>query len=355
MPHWVTTRFDDSMIDPAHAFGSVRLPDRPEVEFVSTPVWHCRYCAMKFDTATRCRQHEQTLHKTSSVPFMRVAGRVLNSAPERFLRPIARENIEIFNTENIALNGQAVTKEQLLDAITSRISSRLCIGLSNEAVESNYQIDLEFMNENALHQIDLAFIQNDWNQPLDRAIDRFEELTAAYNDAAQYREALVKYLVALKLKNAGNPTQLTHFNDKFDSAYATLSQVHRPLAVAILQVIRFNQNHLTTKDTFRIPATFYPMVQFFYGEAHESESPELSGREFTLPIDQTSKELLKLFSTWPQLTTEELMEKRALLPWLRTEHDKRKYDYLVFRKALAEQKFQISNCYKRQFPTSRFN
>lgn len=253
-------------------------------------VFTCPFCIATFNEPEQLREHLDATH-TGQRPFMAVAGRELNSN-EVIRSTINPESIELFNTSEISfsidnLNYNTVSSDQLCKMLADMRHERLWLRLQHKfqpiaqfqpangarqvwrgaaasvaamqhasnnrkgstpaPIQTDYDLSFRIYEDAVLEKVDELFVDilGHEHVRMDN-VTEFIRKTQPYA-AAEYRDALAQYVIAVLVKDADPETgvQATtlDYRAQFNGAMRILQQFTRPLAVLVTALIRFSSNN----------------------------------------------------------------------------------------------------------------
>lgn len=341
---WCTYKPDFSHIDPAHAFGSVRLPDTKLESKINTERFSCHYCELMFETANERRAHEQLVHSSKPQPMLLIDGKPIGRTRFKSFLPFTRSQIKLLNYRNILINSQLVSSNTLYELFSKPENDVYKIELEQDNNRQKFEIEFEIMKASDIIGVEAAFQRLCERGSDDQLIDSFRREASEFKTAFSYLGAIYDYLLGVKIKDGRSLIyEPQEFITKFEKADSVLRRINRPLAATIHAIIKLNINNFDAISNTYIPKDVYELMRFFKGGKFVEINNFVPVPSCEIPIDKATNWIL---TTLPlkflQMNLSSLFElKNENSQLLKHSADRDKFLYFVYRKALYEQKLDV--------------
>jgi hypothetical protein len=332
--------------DDREAFLSATDPVTPTGD--PREVYFCPFCASSFDDHQGLQTHI-TAHHHVERPALLVAGE--EPPPKAILRRrILGRDVLLTNTTaaSIAINGgqaRLVTPSDVPRVLAEQHFSEVWLRLSNACqpqttpVSTEYAVAFRVADASQLSAVEVAFETVIVSGTLSRhSIRAFVEDPRCQGVTADYAEGLSAYALGVLVKERPEAEDLTTvfstYRDRFGAAFSILSEIDRPLARLICDIISFATNDFS-KTSLRSGYWELDVANVFLKQVGQAELPKAPATERSrtpiCPIDHGTDQILALVShlarqtRWSPILDDEC-RKTAMLATL---------DALDINKALA--------------------
>lgn len=233
-----------------------------DVEIIAPIRIDCPMCAESFESASELLSHTR-LHHPLGLPLLLLGGAVATT--EVVIRnplppaAVCVENCSLIELSHEGRAFEVVTPETLSRVLVEKEDGWINLRLRNErdldqtAAAAEHRISFLIGDPTTLLAIEARFIESMQRQPISVAAaksfwDDCGELTST-KAAAEFANALSNYVIGLAIKqgrDSGTVLPFDRFKDKFMEALGVLRHLDVPLAVGVVEVIRFNLNDFTS-------------------------------------------------------------------------------------------------------------
>lgn len=348
---WCTYKPDFSHIDPAHAFGSVRLPDNETSTFTHTARFICRYCELAFANADARFSHEQLVHTPKPQPMMLVHGIPVGRSRFKSFSALSRKDIRFYHWQRVVLNGCPVGVDELYDLLSAPGNDVYRIELQGETSNQVFELEFEIMQPLDIQGVEQAFQRLCERGSDDILLESFRREALQYKTASSYFAALYDYLQGIKIKEGRGLTFESHkFTDKFERADVIFRRINRPLASTIHAIIKFNMNNFVQVADLAIPSGILNCLQFFTGSELIIKEYLVEKSQLEVPVDKATHWILTTLTQQffkMDFKTLQLL-KTDIADLLQHTTDKDKFDYFLYRKAIIENNFGEATVLKKR-------
>lgn len=348
---WCTYKPDFSHIDPAHAFGSVRLPDNEVRTFIHAPQFMCRYCELAFANADTRFSHEQLVHAPKPQPMMLINGIPVGRSRFKSFSALSRKDIRFYHWQCVVLNGCPIEVDELYGLLSAPANDVYRIELQGETSNQVFELEFEIMQPSDIRGVENAFQRLCEIGSDDNLLESFRREALQFKSASSYFSALYDYLQGIKIKEGRGLTLESHeFTAKFERADAIFRRINRPLANTIHAIIKFNMNNFSQNSGFAIPSGIGNCIEFFKGHSLLINDKPAESFHLEVPVDKASHWILtNLPMQFFQLNYESLNKLKAdNAALLKHTTDKDKFDYFLYRKAILEKNLVEATVLKKR-------
>lgn len=248
-------------------------------------VYRCKECDAQFDAFDALRAHRFEAHPYRT-PLLLVRGIEAGATPIRVTRPLAPADIVVGRAQSAALNGRSVPLSRLPKLIAEIQNDRVSVGLENDGVRAEYELDITIANDADLAGVEKEFVRLASGRSLTvRAIEAFIAECRRYASAETYFDAVCHYLYGVLAKEQAPDSSLRYevYRDRFNRAADALRDIERPLARIIRGLVEFHFNHYSDAAAIAPAGRLRAASQAFFdalseGEWRPAKMPRLESR-----------------------------------------------------------------------------
>ncbi len=339
-----------NFIDPGNSGGSVPTPDTRALFASPDRVFSCRYCEASFSSEEQRIHHEWDEHPSKN-PQLYIFQRSVGSGTISIRSRLCERDIDLLHYEKIFVNGIEISYENAISLILSKDKYFFELSVINKGVKKDFKIDVDISDPNELSRVDELFdLFLCRGDVTGSTVDQFVDSCSDLRTAESYVDGIVKYLQGVMSKDG--KTKILTFEDfeaKFNQSRAQLKVYSTPLASAIQAVIDFNQNKFDSSYVQVLP-NLKNAVAFFKGGILESLSNNMIGKVGKVPVDRVTSHLIDdILLMYDKHTVDSIKEEILILPRRNISlNDRKKFDYLLLRKACNDNRRDLMDKMKKR-------
>lgn len=323
------------------------LEQCPSDNHVKDPEYPCRICGQVYDSIAARDQHE--INHPVLNPAIFIDGKEICSDQILITSPMSSDGVLTRNVDFITINGEIFASEiDLLGKITEAPSALLDVRYGNFNVERRLKIivkiaddeELKSVDEAFIHYFDIAGLNNDALLAFTQKVNNLESVQA-------YSDGMVRYIQALMAKDGrSNSVKFDMFFERFNQATFSLRSYQTPLANAIRSVVDFNRNDFSFLHKSGI-LLLDSAIDFFQGG--ELKSIEMRQDIKAFPVDFCTESILaRLLPLYKEGSYTALIDDiKTFSPQYLSLQDKKKFDYICYRKCLQLGDEVLAQQYKK--------
>lgn len=227
------------------------------------PTYRCPFCTSAFSHRRQLQEHIAEAHRVER-PALLIRG---SEPPRRSVvrRGLSADNILVANATSAqwGLNGRqsrAIPLTKLAGSIASIRHGEISLILINGSqanaapVATTYELALRIADTHELKNVEQAFADHIMNANLSRkAIGIFLDDKRSREGGSEYATGLAEYSLGVLLKERPEAEALTtpfsRYREAYGSALQRLSDLDRPLARLVCDVIRFAMNNFSSTSS----------------------------------------------------------------------------------------------------------
>ena len=303
--------------------------------YTPQPVWYtCGTCGSIFDSQDALFEHRFQLHPFKR-PTLLLNGIEITSPHELIANQLDASDLVFGHVDRCYLNGVLVEKDDLTKTLANKKHGLISIVLESNGVQSTYQLDFDVPDEKELFDVEQLFFETVGGHILDMGrIDLFIDMTARFKSTKRYVDGLSQYLYGILAKDQRGGTMLerSDYTTKINQALDILRHFDRPLALAVVGVVNFNQNVFdSTNKLFAAPKARSAMLKFnnyVTGNVSNNDTwtRDTSASVRKIPLDYATEKIYE----WSSMLINELIKIRKEL-----EHSLKSHDWV------ANDKFKV--------------
>lgn len=306
-------------IDPGQGGSAMVIPEYPPFDKNRTQRFPCQKCDKEFSTYDAWFQHRFEAH-----PFQRPTlflGTSEITTPRLVVTaPLSADEIRVVNTEQCRLDGDRISAIRLGQELAQAKSGFFKVELvgTDANIRADYEISVEIPSDDDVKLVEDEFQRlNGTGMVSVVSINQFIQHTLQAKTARRYVEGLAAYLYGVLGKDQKGGTYLTQQQGRgrLNEALQSLSQIKRPLAAVITEIINFQANAFDSATALiAAPRLTFAILWFncvrLGGDVKALVRDEINDVFASqVPLDAATDELL----TWVGLPFEKLNEQAKLI------------------------------------------
>lgn len=319
------------------------------LDYSSVPdSYPCRHCELIFDSIAQRERHEveHPIHNPSLYFQDRdIAGKQL-----RIIAPLKPGDLGTRNVDALTING---ADNQSVDDLFERIQAvqkgYIDVSYGNSALQKNLKIEVCIADKQELHKVDEAFTLHFSKDDFTSSdIAAFIDNVKPYSTVIEYTNGLVRYLHGVMAKDRRSDSMpFEEFDTRFNQAVQSLQDYRTGLCMGVRAVIRFNRNDFSSLQGCGLPEIEAAM-QFFRGEPYTV--PVQVGSRVRMPVDFPTEFILKeLLGSFQRASLQDMEQQIAALSANNLSlQDRSKFDYICYRKAVAQDDVSAIGKYRKK-------